>query len=330
MTRSRYQVPGARWVVGPKVRISSYEPAPSAGSSTVDLRRASGRPRVQRTGAADARPFRRSVMGDHFEDSGVARDSEPVAGPPETPAAGSPAAQTPPGGAPTPPPPTGGATWVAPPSGPPEPIAAPPWPGGATDPGPTPTITPTSPVTSTYPSVVPVASYAPGGSGFTYSSPPPSGGGAAGGGSERPRLGRLWIIIVLVSALIGGAVGAIVTAATDNSNNGPPLTINEGSAAPGAALAAGKVSIPSLVNEVLPAVVSIEVTDSQEQDEGSGMIISSNGLVITNNHVIELASEDGAPITVTESGSTKAQKAALVGTDPSDDVALIRIDGASN
>jgi S1-C subfamily serine protease len=90
------------------------------------------------------------------------------------------------------------------------------------------------------------------------------------------------------------------------------------------------VSIPSLVNEVLPAVVSIEVTDSQEQDEGSGMIISSNGLVITNNHVIELASEDGAPITVTESGSTKAQKAALVGTDPSDDVALIRIDGASN
>jgi len=51
--------------------------------------------------------------------------------------------------------------------------------------------------------------------------------------------------------------------------------------------------------------------------------------VVTNNHVIA-ASEGGGTITVTRSGSTKALPATLVGTNPTDDVALIRIDNASN
>jgi len=136
-------------------------------------------------------------------------------------------------------------------------------------------------------------------------------------------------MIALVSALIGGAVGATVVALTHNSTGTPVTTIKEGSATPGPAIASGKVTIPDLVTEVLPAVVSIEVQTSQEQDEGSGMIISPDGLVITNNHVIELATADGAAITVTQSGSTKPEKASLVGTDPSDDIALLRIDGAS-
>jgi S1-C subfamily serine protease len=58
------------------------------------------------------------------------------------------------------------------------------------------------------------------------------------------------------------------------------------------------------------------------------MIISSHGLVINNNHVIAAASFGGS-ITVTRSGSTKKLPATLIGTNPINDVALIRINNIS-
>ena len=58
------------------------------------------------------------------------------------------------------------------------------------------------------------------------------------------------------------------------------------------------------------------------------MVITKNGLVITNNHVIA-AAVNGGTITVTRTGSTKALPATLIGTNPIDDVALIRINNIS-
>jgi putative serine protease PepD len=89
------------------------------------------------------------------------------------------------------------------------------------------------------------------------------------------------------------------------------------------------MSIPKLVVKVLPSIVSIDVKGSGEEDQGTGMIITKDGLVVTNNHVIA-AAVGGGTITVTRSGSTKSEPATLVGTNPVDDVALIRINGASN
>jgi S1-C subfamily serine protease len=71
------------------------------------------------------------------------------------------------------------------------------------------------------------------------------------------------------------------------------------------------------------------VVGSGSADEGTGMIISKNGLVVTNNHVIAAAVSSGT-ITVTRSGTTKSEPATLVGTNPVDDVALIRINNVSN
>ncbi len=89
------------------------------------------------------------------------------------------------------------------------------------------------------------------------------------------------------------------------------------------------MDIPKLVQKVLPSIVSIKVKSDGSEDEGTGMIISKKGLVITNNHVIS-AAVNGGSITVTRSGTTKSSSATLVGTNPVDDVALIRIDNVSN
>jgi len=140
--------------------------------------------------------------------------------------------------------------------------------------------------------------------------------------------------VAIVAALVGGAIGAGVTALAGNntSGNDNSVTIHESNAAPGAAVLSGNVTIPQLVNKVIHSVVSIDVKTGQEEDEGTGMIITSDGEVLTNNHVIELYTQGGdkGTITVTEYGQTKALPTTLVGYDQTKDVALLKINGATN
>jgi S1-C subfamily serine protease len=161
--------------------------------------------------------------------------------------------------------------------------------------------------------------------------PPP----AAAGGKTRSRGARMWIPVALVSALIGALVGAGVTAIADDNNgngNGNVTVLHEGNATPGAAVLSGNVTIPELVNKVIPAVVSIDVKSGGNEDQGTGMIVTSNGEVITNNHVIELYTQGGntGSITVTQYGQTKSEPATLMGYDATKDVALLRINNVSN
>ena len=151
--------------------------------------------------------------------------------------------------------------------------------------------------------------------------------------SSAPGRARAWLPVAVVAALIGGAIGAAVTAIADHTGNGggSSVTIHESGAAPGAAVLSGNVSIPQLVDKVVPAVVSIDVKSGSTEDQGTGMIITSDGEVLTNNHVIELYTIDGnsGTITVTEYGQTKALPATLIGYDQAKDMALLKINNAS-
>jgi S1-C subfamily serine protease len=146
--------------------------------------------------------------------------------------------------------------------------------------------------------------------------------------SSQRKTRTLWstrLSLLVVAALVGGLAGHF---AAPSSSSGGGVTINQVSAPPGTG-SSGGMNIPKLVQKVLPSTVSIDVTGGGTEDEGTGMIISKGGLVVTNNHVIA-AAVNGGSITVTRSGTTKSISATLVGTNPIDDVALIRIDGASN
>lgn len=56
---------------------------------------------------------------------------------------------------------------------------------------------------------------------------------------------------------------------------------------------------------------------------GSGVIISSDGYIVTNNHVVENATKSGITVTLNDKSEYKAE---VIGTDPSTDLALIKID----
>jgi putative serine protease PepD len=245
-------------------------------------------------------------MSDRFDDPDLQRVSEPTAEAPHQPESGPATAEQRADGVERPVP----TAWAVPLGGQPEPVAVSPI-GWATPAW-------SDPVTDERP--------------LSWASP---SGDSPGGTSSSDRggrgdglRGRSWLLVAIVAALIGGLVGAGVTALANNSGSST-TTIKENSGAPGAAIDNG-ANIPQLVDRLLPAVVSIEVTTPQEEEEGSGMIISPDGMVVTNYHVIALAATGGGVLTVTESGSAIAEKATLVGTDQTDDVALLHITGASN
>ncbi len=202
----------------------------------------------------------------------------------------------------------------------------------ATDPMPTPTAPHLPTYTPTPASTLPPPPPPPPFSFPTYG----SDAGAPTAPPSTPARGRLerrqWLAVAIVAAIVGAAVGAgVATGFSKNSvNNG--VTIHESNSTPGAAVLSGNVTIPELVKDVIPAVVSIDVKSGGNEDEGTGMIITSNGEVVTNNHVIELFSSGGGSgsITVTQYGQTKPEPATLIGDDATKDVALLRINNASN
>jgi S1-C subfamily serine protease len=148
--------------------------------------------------------------------------------------------------------------------------------------------------------------------------------------SLSPPKRTLWstrLSLLLVAALVGGLAGHYASPSTGTGAGG--VTIDAVTNKPGAAVLPNGMSIPKLIQKVLPSIVSIDVKASGEEDQGTGMIITKDGLVVTNNHVIAAAATSGT-ITVTRSGSTKALPATLIGTNPIDDVALIRINNIAN
>ena len=175
-------------------------------------------------------------------------------------------------------------------------------------------------------------------SGANHGDIEPAGGGTDGGDhsndvpdssgppSKPPRRND-WlqrVSLLLVAALVGGLAGHFT--ASSSSNNG--LTYQTATQASAGAVLPGGATIPQLVNKVAPSVVSVDVKNAVSEDQGTGMIISSNGYIVTNNHVIAAAA-NGGTITVTRTGSNSAIKAVLVGTIPADDVALIRAVGVT-
>jgi putative serine protease PepD len=157
----------------------------------------------------------------------------------------------------------------------------------------------------------------------------------AGTSGDRRGPGWTWAVISLVAALIGAVVGGTIVHAFTSAGS---TTVKEISAGP--ALLNGTTNIEAVIDKVLPAVVSIDAKSpapvSQsifgstggglQEDQGTGMIITSNGEVVTNNHVISGATT----ITVTLWGKKTAMPATLIDTDPANDVALLQITGASN
>ena len=156
------------------------------------------------------------------------------------------------------------------------------------------------------------------------------------GGYEPPRKPRraTRLLSFLAVAVVAAGAGVGVTLAVDQPAASTTTTYLPGAGAvpspatsPSSGGTTGTVDVQEVVNKVEPGVVVINTTlkYSSEAAAGTGMVINSDGLVLTNNHVIE----NSTKITATVTTTGKTCPATVIGYDKTADVALIRLQGVT-
>ncbi|MCU1406376.1 MAG: hypothetical protein JWQ43_2679 [Glaciihabitans sp.] len=160
---------------------------------------------------------------------------------------------------------------------------------------------------------------------------PPAQAPTAAKSDSPKRSATVGIIAALaVGALIGGVTGAGVSLWAVNTNSSgtstasalpAEITVNNPSDATTVTAVAAKAS---------PSVVTISVSGQSASGTGSGVILTDDGYILTNTHVVTLdGAAAGATIRV-QTSDGRLLDATLVGTDPIVDLAVIKVDDSAD
>ncbi|MCE0457599.1 S1C family serine protease [Curtobacterium flaccumfaciens] len=154
--------------------------------------------------------------------------------------------------------------------------------------------------------------------------------GAAATTTTKERSGRNKLLLpiiagLVVAGLVGGGAGWLASSAANDggsvvssgSSQGGNLTVNDYDSA---------TVVTAVAAQATPSVVTINVSASNEAGTGSGVVMSKDGYIVTNTHVVTLDgdSSNGRITVTTSNGKIYAGK--LIGTDPTVDLAVIKID----
>jgi putative serine protease PepD len=126
------------------------------------------------------------------------------------------------------------------------------------------------------------------------------------------------LVAAATIALTAGGVGGFVGYAMHGNGSGLQ-TVSSGSK--NAAPVVDRSSLASIAAAIQPDVVVIQTSDG----EGSGVVISADGYIVTNNHVV-----DGSSTVKVTFNSGKVVQGNVVGTDPKTDLAVVKVSGVSN
>ena len=149
--------------------------------------------------------------------------------------------------------------------------------------------------------------------------------------TERPRERRkvgmgMFTGGVLAAALIGGLVGGGSLFLLDQQGNNTASTTTSQSAPLVVNNTKSVNAVTAAAAKAMPSVVTISATSGNSGGTGSGIILDTEGHILTNTHVVTL---DGAAAHATiqvQTSNNKVYNATVVGTDPLSDLAVIKID----
>ena len=133
--------------------------------------------------------------------------------------------------------------------------------------------------------------------------------------------------VIAAAAVSAGTAFAVASAVDDDDSPAPAASSDDPVVA---ADAGGTSSIPEVVRRASPSVVVVEATDTGEtpfgpareaRSQGSGFVLDRDGHIVTNAHVV--GSADSLQVTF---GNGRRAEARVVGTDPSTDLAVVKVD----
>ena len=137
------------------------------------------------------------------------------------------------------------------------------------------------------------------------------------------------IAALAVGAVLGGASGAGIFALADANNSSSVVTTATSQPNVVVNRTEDATTVTAVAAKASPSVVTISVTGADAAGTGSGVVLSADGYILTNTHVVTLdgASADGQIQVTTNDG--KIYAATVVGTDPIVDLAVIKLTDAS-
>jgi putative serine protease PepD len=143
----------------------------------------------------------------------------------------------------------------------------------------------------------------------------------------KPRRGGRVAMLVsataLGAALVGGVGGAAIVGLTGTSADGS-TSVSTPAATGQTVSSTNSGDVSGVAAKVTPSVVQINVTTDQGEAIGSGVVLTADGRILTNAHVV-----DGAQnVVITTSDGTKYQ-ASVVGADTKADIAVVQAKNAS-
>ncbi len=145
--------------------------------------------------------------------------------------------------------------------------------------------------------------------------------------------------------MVGGGIGAATMLADARANDATAIKapIAQAPALPNPATKQPAGTVEQVAAKVMPSVVKLKIDMGGQGGEGSGIVLSADGLILTNNHVVAAAAGDdpdaqptsvdstnigGITRTVTFSNGQTAPFT-VMGTDPAGDLAIVRAQGVS-
>jgi S1-C subfamily serine protease len=149
---------------------------------------------------------------------------------------------------------------------------------------------------------------------------------------RRVAAGVVAVLVALTLVLSTGGIGIAAVVGSLSSRTQTPSLLPPGSfpghQAPGAAVDVSLLDVTAATQEQKRGVVTIVTDlyyDGFSQAAGTGIILTSDGLVLTNEHVVEGSTE----LMVTVESTGTEYSAVVLGSDATNDVAVLRLDNAS-
>jgi putative serine protease PepD len=135
--------------------------------------------------------------------------------------------------------------------------------------------------------------------------------------------------LLVAAAIVGGAAGlggtyagtALWGGSTETTASSPSvITVND---------TENVNAVTGVAAKVVPSVVTISASTTSGGGTGSGVILSEDGYVLTNTHVVTLDGATSDPTLSVSTSDGKVYRATIVGTDPTYDLAVIKLEDAS-